>query len=201
MVVFTPTYTPFGRSFARKKPLLWDCTNRISNGRDICDSRHINERVLEATYSAAVQELAGSLDDIVRTGGNNVGLALEPENKKALEHIDAEIVTIQTQVLDLHKKKQKGKLTVEEFNAALEAFSGQMDALEQERDQLQSIANRYAMAKTWISDFEQYVHAGGIVNVENGVVIRALTDEIIVFDDHMEIHFKCGVIQSREYVK
>lgn len=81
------------------------------------------------------------------------------------------------------------------------AFSGQMDALKQERDQLQSIANRYAMAKTWISDFEQYVHAGGIVNVENGVVIRALTDEIVVFDDHMEIHFKCGVIQSREYVK
>ena len=157
--------------------------------------------MLEATYSAAVQELAGSLDDIVRTVGNNVGLALEPENKKALEHIDAEIVAIQTQVLDLHKKKQKGKLTVEEFNAALETFSGQMDALEQERDQLQSIANRYAMAKTWISDFEKYVHAGGIVNVENGVVIRALTDEIIVFDDHMEIHFKCGVVQSREYVK
>lgn len=184
-----------------KKVAAWGCTNRISNGRDICDSRHINERVLEATYSAAVQELAGSLDDIVRTVGNNVGLALEPENRKALEHTDAEIVAIQTQVLDLHKKKQKGKLAVEEFNAALEGFSSRMDALEQERDQLQSIANRYAMAKTWISDFEQYVHAGGIVNIENGVVIRALTDEIVVFDDHMEIHFKCGVVHSREYVK
>ena len=37
--------------------------------------------------------------------------------------------------------------------------------------------------------------------MENGVIIRSMTDEILVFDDYMEIHFKCGITKRREYVK
>ena len=33
----------------------WGCANRIVNGRAVCDSHHINEDVLYATYHAAVK--------------------------------------------------------------------------------------------------------------------------------------------------
>ncbi|MGN0067694.1 MAG: zinc ribbon domain-containing protein [Bacteroides sp.] len=63
-------YTPFlcgngAGSFTKNREIKrWGCTNRISNGRSVCDSHHINEDVLYATYHAAVQAMvedAGSI--------------------------------------------------------------------------------------------------------------------------------------------
>ena len=35
----------------------WGCANRIVNGRAVCDSHHINEDALYATYHAAIEAM------------------------------------------------------------------------------------------------------------------------------------------------
>ena len=145
--------------------------------------------------------MSGSIDDIFSAISNNVGLELEPANQEALAETEARITDIQEQVLMLHKQKQKGSIDADQFTSQITKYSERIEALEQQQEQLQSIANRCAMAKTWLRDLQNYVGEHGIVDMENGVVIRSLTDEILVFDNYMEIHFKCGVIRKREYVK
>ena len=84
MVVFTPTYTTFSRSYARKKRYLWGCANRIVNGRRECDSHHVNEDTLQHTYAAAIGDMFEDAEEIMAAVKDSAGLVMEPVNKGTL---------------------------------------------------------------------------------------------------------------------
>ena len=44
---------------------MWGCTNRISNGRTLCDSHYIKEDVLERTYKAALESVIGDTGEVI----------------------------------------------------------------------------------------------------------------------------------------
>ena len=48
-----------------EKVVSWGCTNRIQNGRSNCDSHHVREDVLQATYKAAIKEITDDADDVI----------------------------------------------------------------------------------------------------------------------------------------
>ena len=50
---------------AKNREIKWGCTNRISNGRAVCDSHHVNDDVLQRTYLAAIREMIEDADDIM----------------------------------------------------------------------------------------------------------------------------------------
>jgi hypothetical protein len=47
----------------------------------------VNEEVLEATYLASIRTLVDSAEEVVETVRDGAELALEPENKAALDRI------------------------------------------------------------------------------------------------------------------
>ena len=71
---------------------MWGCCNRINNGRTVCDSHHVNEDVLEATYLTAMRRLVDSAEEVVEAVRDGAELALEPENKAAMDRIDEETI-------------------------------------------------------------------------------------------------------------
>ena len=67
---------------------LWGCANRIVNGRAVCDSHHINEDVLYATYHAAVKAMiedAGALLEVIQT---ETEVEMQPCNKAAMDEVE-----------------------------------------------------------------------------------------------------------------
>ena len=67
---------------------LWGCANRIVNGRAVCDSHHINEDVLYATYHAAVKAMiedAGALLEVIKT---ETEVEMQPCNKAAMDEVE-----------------------------------------------------------------------------------------------------------------
>ena len=95
----------------------WGCCNHIVNGRAECDSRHVNEEVLEATYLATMRTLVDSAKEVVEAVRDGAELALEPENKAALHRIDEEIIALQGAVLALHKAKQRMEVSAADYAA------------------------------------------------------------------------------------
>ena len=66
----------------------WGCANRIVNGRAVCDSHHINEDVLYATYHAAVKAMiedAGALLEVIKT---ETEVEMQPCNKAAMDEVE-----------------------------------------------------------------------------------------------------------------
>ena len=184
-----------------KKVASWGCATRIVNGRQTCDSHHINEDVLEATYLAVLKDLidnAGEVVEIVKAG---VEISMEPENTAALAGVEEEIIQLQQDALDLHKKKRDMEISSAEYAAKVKEYSDQMRALEVERDSLQSTDLKYAEVKTWLDTFtEQAMREDALTAIE-GVTLKMLVERIIARETGIEVVFKCGVSIEKEYVR
>ena len=179
----------------------WGCANRIANGRATCDSHHVREDVLEKTYKAAVTALvedAGSVIGSIKESAEDI---LQPRNKEALEQIEQQIIDTQEAVLELHKRKRDGLLSEERYKAEVNSCAEHLQALEAQRDELQSADTRYAQMRAWLASFKDHIETGDIMNDHDGSIMRSIVERIIVNDDGIEIEFKCGVSIKQKYVR
>lgn len=99
------------------------------NGRAVCDSHHINEDVLYATYHAAVQAMVEDAGSI-RTLESAREKELQPRNKAAMDEVEQQIIELQERVLDLHKQKRAMKISDAYYNAQVNDYSQRLGALE-----------------------------------------------------------------------
>ena len=91
-------------------------------------------------------------------------------------------------------------ITEEEYQMRLEAFGEQLKALEEQRKQDRTAENRYAAIRLWLDAFKEHAENGDLMNDDDGSIMKALVETIVVKEESMEIRFKCGVTIEREYV-
>ena len=184
-----------------KKVASWGCATKIVNGTSECNSRHINEDVLEATYLAALRELIENAEDVVNAVKEGAELTMEPETKAAIESIEEQIIEIQEAVLALHKAKQRMEIGAQDYAAKVKEYSEQMKALEAKRDELQATEVKFAEVKAWLNTFiEQTMNADALTAIDS-VTMKMLVEKIIARDTGIEVVFKCGVTIEKEYVR
>lgn len=178
----------------------WGCSNRISNGRAACDSHHVNEDTLQNTYTAAIRDMIEDAEEIMTAVKESAGLVMEPENRAALDRIEQEIIDLQNAVLELHKAKQQRSVTAADYAAQIKEYSERMQALEAQQAELQTTENRYSEVKMWLDSFAEHIQSGAIMNADDSMIMKQLVEQIIVGDDGIEVHFKCGILASHEYL-
>ena len=188
-------------NFTTKIRHKWGCATKIVNGTSECNSRHINEDVLEATYLAALNELIENAAEVVDAVKEGAGMTLEPENKAALEQVDEDIIKVQEAVLALHKAKQRMEIGAQDYAAKVKEYSEQMKALEAKRDELQATEVKFAEVKAWLDTFiAQTMKADALTEID-GITMKMLVEKIIARDTGIEVVFKCGVAIEKEYVR
>lgn len=168
------------------------------NGRAVCDSHHINEDVLYATYHAAVEAMiedAGALLEVIQTE-----MEMQPGNKAAMDEVEQQIIELQERVLDLHKQKRAMAISDAYYNAQVNDYSQQLAALEDRQRALQTAEARYATVRMWLADFQQHMQDGDATDDRDGSIMKTLVEAIIVWDDHIEVRFKCGATIEQKYV-
>ena len=74
--------------------------------------------------------LLHSAKDVIEAVRDGAELALEPENKAALDRIDEQIIEIQKAVIALHKAKQRLEVSAADYAAKIKEHSDRMKALE-----------------------------------------------------------------------
>lgn len=178
----------------------WGCSNRISNGRAACDSHHVNEDTLQHTYTAAIRDMIEDAEGIMAAVKESAGLVMEPENRAALDRIEQEIIDLQNAVLELHKAKQQRSVTAADYAAQIKEYSQKMQELEAQQAELQTTENRYSEVKMWLDSFAEHIQSGDIMNADDSMIMKQLVEQIIVGDDGIEVHFKCGIVASHEYM-
>ena len=184
-----------------KKVPSWACATRIVNGRQACDSHHINESILEATYLAALKELIDSADEVVETIREGAQLALEPEHKAEIDRVEAEIIEIQEAALALHKAKQQMAVSAADYAAQVKEYSERMKSLEAKREELQSTELKYAEVRAWLDTFIDQTMRGDSLTEVDGITLKQLVEKIVAWNTGIEVVFKCGVAIEHEYVK
>jgi len=178
----------------------WGCSNRIVNGRAVCDSHHVNEDKLQKTYTAAIREMLEDAEEIVAAVRDSAGLVMQPQNQAELERVEQEIISTQDTVLSLHKAKQKRSIGAAEYAERIREYSQKMQELEAQQAELQSTENRYSEVRMWLNSFEEHIRSGEIMNATDAMIMKQLVEQITIYDDRMEIHFKCGITIEQAYV-
>lgn len=178
----------------------WGCANRISNGRAVCDSHHVNEDRLQQTYTAAIRDMIEDAEEIMAAVKDSAGLVMEPENKAALDRVEQEIIDLQNAVLELHKAKQQRSITAADYAAQIKECGQCMQELEARQAELQTTENRYNEVRLWLDTFAEHIRSGEIMNADDGMIMKQLVEQIIVNDGGIEVHFKCGIVASHEYM-
>ena len=182
------------------KVAAWGCANRIANGREVSDSRHISEDVLKETYRAAIMDAVGDMDAIIETVKDSCRVVLVADNHEALAEVERQIIKLQEEVLDFHRTRQGYAVTEAEYNAQIEAYTDQMQQLEARRSELQSTSNKCTAVRNWLDAFKETAATGDIYDPDNATVMKAMVEYIVMHRDRIEIHLKCGVTVDKEYV-
>lgn len=183
-----------------QKVAAWGCANRITNGRTVCDSRHITEDVMKETYRAAIMEAVGDVGSVIDAVKESCGTVLAADNHDALAAVERQIIEVQEAVLALHRARQSYAVTEAEYTAQIEACAQQMQALEARRSELQSTSNKYTAVQNWLETFKEAAATGDLYDPDNAAVMKAMVEYIVVHKDRMEIHLKCGVVCKMFFV-
>ena len=157
--------------------------------------------MLEATYLAALNEQIDNASEIVETIREGADLAMEPENKAALDRIDEEIIALQEEGLALHKAKQRMEVSAADYTVKVKEYGERMKALEEKREELQATELQYTAVKVWLDTFIEQTMQEGAVTTVDGTTLKMLVDRILVKNDGIEVQFSCGVSIEKEYVR
>ena len=188
-------------SFTKNREIKrWGCANRIVNGRAVCDSHHVNEDTLQHTYTAAIRDIIEDAEEIMAAVKGSAGLVMEPENRSALDRIEQEIIDLQNAVPELHKAKQQRSVTAADYVAQIKKYSERMQEREAQQAELQTTENCYAEVKLWLDTFADHIQSGAIMDADDSMVMKQLVEQIIVGEDGIEVHFKCGIVASHEFL-
>ena len=163
----------------------------------MCDSHHINEDVLESTIRAAFD----GMDDVLDVIEESCAEVLEVDNHAEMEQVQQDIITIQEAVLALHKAQQQGSVIKMDYEIKIASYSQQMDELQERQRELKATAGRFAEVKYWMDAFKEHVHSGEKMDTTDAVVLRQLTDRIVVYDDRLEIHLRIGGTLEHAYTR
>ena len=139
-------------------------------------------------------------EEIMAAVKDSAGLVMESENKAALDRVEQEIIDLQNPVRELQKAKQQRSVTATDYAAQIKEYRERMQALEAQQAELQTTENRYIEVKMWLDSFAEHIQSGGIMNADDGRIMKQLVEQIIVNDDGIEVHFKCGIVASHEYL-
>lgn len=126
---------------------------------------------------------------------------LEADNHAELDRVQQDIITIQEAVLALHKARQQGAVSEMDYEIRIASYSQQMDELQARQRELKATAGRFAEVKYWMDAFREHVHSGEKMDTSDAVVLRQLTDRIVVYDDRLEIHLRIGGTLEHAYTR
>ena len=166
----------------------------------MCDSHHVNEETLQPTYLAAISDMVEDAEEIMTAVRESAGLVLQSENEETLNRIEQEIIEVQEAVLTLHKAKQQRSVSATDYAAQIKEYSQRMQELEAQQAELQTTENRYGEVKMWLDSFAEHIQRGAIMDADDSMIMKQLVEQIIVGDDGIEVHFKCGIVASHEYL-
>jgi len=174
--------------------------NREIKSRDRCDSHHVREDVLDKTYNAAFEEMIGAIDEIVAEIEETIDTEAEKETKIQTEKIENEILEIQKRIMAIHKQYSKKKISETDYYEQIENGTKELRDAEKRRELLVGEATKQAEVRLRLQTITSVCDAGGITAIDDNMV-RAITEYIVVNDDGIEIHLKCGAVITKEYVK
>lgn len=151
---------------------------------------------MEATIRKAFEGAdTEAIDAVIEISADVLGNG----NAQEIDAVQQAIVDIQEAVLALHKFQQQGAISDADYDTTIVSYGQQMDELQERLKALKESATKYAEVKYWLETYKAHIQSGESMDTDDAVMLRSLVEKIIVFDEYMEIHLRCGEVIEEHY--
>ena len=173
--------------------MYWACANKIVNGVNACHSRHIREDILIKTYVAALKKMAGDYDKVIATLQDSTDMLSKEYPIEMLNEVSERIIELQTEVMDVHRKKQRGLIDSSEYDQQIEKLRQELQENETKQHELQQATTKISHIKDWMKEFGEHLETTQMDGKYDGAVIKKLVNKIKMYDDRIVVEFKYGI--------
>ena len=171
----------------------WWC-NSQRNGDHNCSQKGISEEAIKNAFVNVLNGLVGNFQDIKAVLINSIGSVIANDPKDKLTELDGKIDTLQNQMLELHKAKTNGKISVEEYGRKGSKIAQLIDDTKKEKE---SIESSYAHATYTSRRVDEIISVlEGLEPTEefNEEIFKRLVESITITDrTHLKFKFKVGI--------
>ena len=148
-----------------------------------------------------MKKMAGDYNKVIATLQESADVLSKEYPTEKLKEISDKIIEIQTAVMDLLRKRQKGIIDSNEYNQEIEKYQQELQENETKLNELQQTSTKVSHIKDWMREFEKHMETTQMDGKYDGVVLKKLVNNIKMFDDRIVVEFNYGIKVEQAYVK
>ena len=148
-----------------------------------------------------MKKMAGDYDKVIATLQESADMLSEEYPVAKINETNEKIIEIQTAVMDLLRKRQKGIIDSNEYNQEIAKYQQVLQENETKLNELQQTSTKVSHIKDWVREFEKHMETTQMDGKYDGVVLKKLVNNIKMFDDRIVVEFNYGIKVEQEYVK
>ena len=171
----------------------WTCTNHF-NDSSSCPQNGISEKSIENAFLEALKELLGDANELKTFLENAMLETITNKPTESKDEIEKELIRLQEEMLELHKRKTQGLLDAKEY-----ATKGQKlaEEIEFQRKKLEEIETDRVLSQVMeerINDINKLIEGGISFETFDPMVFRGMVSSIVVSErTKLTFKFKIGV--------
>ena len=174
----------------------WVCITHKRKGNDYCSQRYILEDDVANAFQTVLKELVGDMSSIKEILEKNVVDTLGEKEDNGGEQVLLQIQSLQTEMIDINRKKRSGEIAYEAYVARAREIADQVEVLEKQQREIQ-VAEESRISETKrIKDILEAISGMHPMDEFDGEIFRRLIDNVIIKDKRLTFNFKVGISKT-----
>ena len=175
-----------------KKIPSWWCLNRRGSA-NACSQKGISEASLKRAFVKCLNELVGDIDDIknILKMLSISDILIDYPTEKIAE-LDSRIDELQSQMMELHKKKTNGEIDTTEYGKQGGKLSQMIDDIRRQKQEINTTYASSSLVSRKIEEINASLNSIEATDTFDENIFRRLVDTI-TFNERTKMTFKFKV--------
>lgn len=176
----------------------WCCGNHFYHS-DSCPQKGISEESIKRAFVKVINEIAENIIDVKSLVAEAIRNSLVNSPKQKPEEIELEIIKLQEEMLELHKRKTKGLVDPKEYAVQGQALAEKIDLKKKLLDDVKSKSILTEITAKRMSEIESILETLKHSDDFDEYVFRQMVDTITITDrTKITFKFKIGIEKTIE---
>lgn len=171
----------------------WTCTNHF-NDSSSCPQNSISERSIENAFLETLKELIGDASELKTMLDNAMLEAITNRPTVSKDEMELQLIGLQEEMLELHKKKTKGLLDAKEYATKGQKLAEEIEIKRKKLEELESESILSQVMEERINDINKLIDGGISLDTFDPLVFRSMVDSVVVNErTKLTFKFKVGI--------
>lgn len=171
----------------------WTCSSHFYHS-DSCPQKGISEESIKRAFVSVINEIAENVVELKKVVADSIRESMMNTPKFTPEQIEEEIIDLQEDMLELHKRKTKGLVSPKDYAEQGQALADKIDLKKRLLDDIKSKMILTELTAKRMTEIEEVLSTLKPTDDFNEIIFRKMVESITVNDrTKLTFKFKVGI--------